>query len=218
MVPTPPLTPTPSPGPPVSCHCGEDCSVCKGSQEICCCGSCDVAPCRPADGKCPSVPSAKDCENTTQCNTTDWCDFDDAYRQSTCQPRLAVGGPCFSLGMGLRCLSGHCEIDPSIPPNPRLGMQGKCVDPPSERGQNCTRHGETGMGSDCFWSTDWCDYGNAFSRATCQPREPDGGLCFSLGMGDRCKSGKCVIDPTIPPNPRLGAQGQCAANSDGGRE
>jgi hypothetical protein len=39
-----------------------------------------------------------------------------------------------------------------------------------------------------------------------------------LGMGDRCKSGKCVIDPTIPPNPRLGAQGQCAANSDGGRE
>ena len=59
-----------------NCHCGEDCSVCKGSQEVCCCGGCDIAPCRPVDGNCPSPPSpgpapspypCTACPNSTVC-------------------------------------------------------------------------------------------------------------------------------------------------------
>ena len=148
-------------------------------------------------------------DNITSCNATDYCNTDNAFGPASCQARHPVGGQCWSLGMGNRCLSGHCQIDPTKPADPRRGAQGSCIAGPAV-GSNCTAM------KNCSFSTQWCDYDNAFAQSTCQPRQPLGSPCYSIGMGDRCLSGQCRIDPTKPPHPRLGMQGTCVAYPDGG--
>ena len=150
------------------------------------------------------------------CNTTDWCNFDNAFAQATCQPRVSNQQPCFSLGMGLRCLSGTCKIDPSIPPHPRLGQQGVCINPENFTGEGTNCSTTTARHNDCYWASFWCDNTDAFGRNSCQFRVPESGVCYYMGGNQSCSTGLCKITlpPVLPPSPRRGPQGRCIPNPD----
>jgi hypothetical protein len=60
------------------------------------------------------------------CDSSSWCNYDNAYATPTCQPRNDV--TCFHLGGGDRCHSGMCHIDYSLGSSGRLGFQGECVE------------------------------------------------------------------------------------------
>lgn len=152
-------------------------------------------------GRCSSVAGARGvcvCNDDRDCGGGKFCNMGPDIKVNACQSLKADNEPCALIDGGRTCDSGECKLGRCYRAN-SIAMgdtcyhdgackQGKCSSVDGTRGTCvCDNDKQCGDGY-------WCDKGVDLHKNSCKKKLNKGEICGTvgeLGVGHRCKSGKC---------------------------
>lgn len=152
-----------------------------------------------ASGRCSwgVCADADECRADSDCTSSQYCG-DPVLGKRTCKAKVANNQACALVGGDKQCASGRCKSGRCYAPNSvAMGgtcyvneacKQGKCSSVNGTRG-SCVCNGDSDCGSG--W---WCNKGLDLKKNSCQRKLAKGEICGKvgeIGVGHRCKSGKC---------------------------
>ncbi|MCB9703747.1 MAG: membrane dipeptidase [Myxococcales bacterium] len=156
-----------------------------------------------ASGNCTGALGAYGvcaCKEDAQCGAGKWCDAGVDLTKNTCKALKNDNEACAAVGGGHQCKSGKCNLGRCYTPS-SVAMGGTCyVDGACREGKCSSVDGTKGTcvckeDSDCG-AGKWCDGGLDLKKNSCKAKLDKGEVCGTageIGVGHRCKSGKCKV-------------------------